>query len=242
MQLRVSEKVKGELFVKELGKTFRKGSKIPMSQDQYSASATQAAIRAGFLEVIEGETKVKLKGKYYKNIHKNAISFRCIDMSVPSGSVFFVSDQVTDDQEIWLAEQKERIEEVNAKEMIAPKKKKSSKKTPAKKKKEAAVAEEDSLVEEETSVKADQGPETKLPEEEEVENPEGSYVHDPREDAEPMKIRRVRKPDTTWADDTKEEVIKETTDLFEEDGADLNFVDNPTAKDLNFVDNNGEVS
>jgi len=252
MQVKVTEKVKGELFIRALGKTFRVNSKIPMSQEQFSDSTTQAAIRRGLLSVIGDVSEADIKGQYFLNTHKNAVSFRCIDMSVPSKAVFFVSEEFMDDSEIQLAENKGRIEKVDTPKSEVTETKSEAKETEAKKttkkktKRVSKKKKEESLVEEETSeivaeVVADQGPETNLPEFEEVETPEGSYVHDPREGAEPLKVRRVKKPEPTWADKTEEEKPK-SNDLFDDGIPDLDFVDEKRGADLDFVDQNGEVS
>lgn len=100
MKVQVTEKAKGELFVRAIGKTMRSGSIITLSDDQFYDSATQAAIQAEFLTVLDGPEKKEAKGEEYINVYKNSLSFKCIRRTIPSGATFFVCEELLDESEI----------------------------------------------------------------------------------------------------------------------------------------------
>lgn len=100
MKVQVTEKAKGELFVRAIGKTMKSGSIITLTDDQFYDSATQAAVHAGLLSIMDGPDKKESKGEEYINVYKNSLSFKCIRRTIPSGSSFFVCEELLDEPEI----------------------------------------------------------------------------------------------------------------------------------------------
>jgi len=126
MKLKVTNKAGGELFIRAVGRTYKVGATIKMTSEQYLDSTTQAAIRNGFLELLEGQTEKKPDGVFYVNIHRNELSFQSLEITVPKGARFFVPTEHVEDMEIVIAHGNGHIEladEIDAKIAAAEKKK-----------------------------------------------------------------------------------------------------------------------
>jgi hypothetical protein len=242
MKVQVTEKAKGELFIRAINKTVKAGAKVNLSEDEYQDSATQAAIQAGFLEPVDGTKVADRNGQEFINVYKNALSFKVINRSIPAGAKFFVSEEQVDDSEIQNAVDHGYIEPVGAKKTKKtvkaasaeadgsdrPKRKRSTKKSNTKTIKRVGKKDADAPSDVKVSVaKApeespmDDGPEThSMPKAAAAEVPDGMYAHDPT--GEGAQVRRVPKP----------------TDLFgDDDSGDMNFVDSTSkGEELSFVD------
>jgi len=124
MKLKVTNKAGGELFIRAVGRTYKVGATIKMTSEQYLDSTTQAAIRNGFLELLEGQTEKKPDGVFYVNIHRNELSFQSLEITVPKGARFFVPTEHVEDMEIVIAHGNGHIElaeEIDAKIAAAEK-------------------------------------------------------------------------------------------------------------------------
>lgn len=102
MKVRVTDNVKGEIRIEAMERTYPKGTEITMDDDQFLHSATQMAIRANFLEVVEGSLK-QLEGLEFRCLYKNPLSIRCIGRAIAPGEVFYVNADDIDDTEIETA-------------------------------------------------------------------------------------------------------------------------------------------
>jgi len=239
MKLKVTKKAGGELFIRAVGRTYKVGSTIKMTSEQYLDSTTQAAIRNGFLELLEGQTEKKPDGVFYANIHRNELSFQSLGITVPKGARFFVPTEHVEDMEIVIAYGNGHIElaeEIDAKIAVAerikaevkteakeePKKtkrvtkkkstKKTSKKTDTEKKDAVKKTKTVKRIKSEESFSIDPNegqPETHLPEAKKVDAPQGMYAHDPT--GEGMTVRTAEKPKPS-----PETKIKETKDSFDD--------------------------
>tara|TARA_B100000614_G_scaffold262903_1_gene299898 strand:- start:70416 stop:71252 length:837 start_codon:yes stop_codon:yes gene_type:complete len=221
MKLKVTKKAGGELFIRAVGRTYKVGATIKMTSEQYLDSTTQAAIRNGFLELLEGQTEKKPDGVFYVNVHRNELSFQSLEITVPKGARFFVPTEHVEDMEIVIAHGNGHIElaeEIDAKIAEAEKareqskadaeepkkttkrvtKKKSTKKASKKTTNKEASAKKTKTIkrlseEAPQSIDPNEGQsETHLPEAKKVEAPEGMYAHDPT--GEGMTVRTSEKP------------------------------------------------
>lgn len=251
MKVQVTKKAKGELFIRAIGKAMRVGSEITLNDDQFYDSATQAAIQAGFLDVVDGPTERTVKGEEYINVYKNSLSFKCIRRAIPSGSTFFVREELVGDHEIIVAfnagyielanpeadEEEDSVPETPKKEKPSKKtsrkrstKKSSSKKATKRIKRVGADKEADADAAE---VKVSVG---KPPEESPVEGDEPTDTH-----ALPKKSQ-VETPEGMYAHDPTGEGVSVRkasvpNDIFGDDSNDVGFVEStPDADDISFVD------
>jgi len=266
MKLKVTSKAGGELFIRAIGRTYKVGSTIKMTSEQYLDSTTQAAIRNGFLELLEGQTEKKPDGVFYVNIHRNELSFQSLEITVPKGARFFVPTEHVEDMEIVIAHGNGHIEladEIDAKIAAAaeetktepkaePKKtkrvtkKKTTKKAAKKTTEKKAATKKTKTVkrvksEEVESIDPNEGQvETNLPEAKKVDTPQGMYAHDPT--GEGMTVRTAEKPEPSSKTQTKE-AQSGFDDLFVDDsqqtGEALTFVDQEQDRER-FVQLRGE--
>tara|TARA_B100001778_G_scaffold334491_1_gene346133 strand:+ start:25675 stop:26505 length:831 start_codon:yes stop_codon:yes gene_type:complete len=251
MKVQVTKKAKGELFIRAIGKAMRVGAEITLNDDQFYDSATQAAIQAGFLDVVDGPTEKAVKGEEYINVYKNSLSFKCIRRAIPSGSTFFVREDLVGDHEIVAAfnagyieladpEPKDSKEAGSAE---TPKKEKSSKKATRKRsgkksskkstKRIKRVGSDKEADADAAEVKVSVG---KPPEESPVEGDEPTDTH-----ALPKKSQ-VEAPEGMYAHDPTGEGVSvrkasAPNDIFGDDSNDVGFVEStPDADDISFVD------
>jgi hypothetical protein len=102
MKVQISNKVTGEFRIPIMDKTFRRGSFVNMSEDEFFHSATQWAIRNEYLTVIEdadaGPTKPQ--GSEFRLVSRNSLALRCVGRTINPGEVFYVPHDKLDDGEL----------------------------------------------------------------------------------------------------------------------------------------------
>lgn len=204
MKVQITKKAKGELYIRSIGKSMKVGAMVLLSEDQYHDSETQAAIQAGFLDIVEGSTDVLTKGEEYINVYKNSLSFKCLRRSIQPGATFFVREELVDEPEIVSAfnagyiqlaepvDADDKAEETG--KTASESKAKTPKKKTAKKASKKAVkktAKKDKKIKRIDSEAESEDVETySLPEKEQAEVPVGMYAHDPT--GEGMTVRKAK--------------------------------------------------
>lgn len=102
MKVQISNQVKGEFRIPVMNKTFRRGTVVTMSEDEFFDSLTQWAIRNGYLTVVEGSESgpSKPQGAEYRLLSRNPLSLRCVGRTINPGEVFYVPHDKLDDGEL----------------------------------------------------------------------------------------------------------------------------------------------
>ena len=99
MKIKVSDSVKGEVIVKALGKTYKAGSVLEMTNEQFSEESTQWSIKKGILIPVGEFEKKENGGKKIKNVHKNAVSLSSLRKTVnPNESIFVSAEDLENNQ------------------------------------------------------------------------------------------------------------------------------------------------
>lgn len=119
MRVRVTDKVKGNLFIRAIKKTVSRGTTVILTDDQFHDSMTQTAVLMGFLEPLDEVEDFEIKGLKYRNLLKNALSLKCLKRTVPANASFFVPDEFLDTDEIHTALSLGYIEQEEDNEVVA---------------------------------------------------------------------------------------------------------------------------
>lgn len=230
MKVQVTEKVKGECRIPIMDKTFGRGRKIDMSEDQFFDSATQWMIRAGYLTIIEDAVSgpSKPRGDEFRLVSKNCLTLRCVGRSINPDEVFYVPQDKLDDGELAL---------VLDRGMVV---KESDFKKSQENKTEAADAVEEVAAKEEKPVEKTVITKTTVSKENAAKNkiPESMHVHVPEAVKNDVKPKTVpgRTPIMLDLDEHSKEDEMSFVDA-EQTAAKLN----KSAKTTNVASNNDEV-
>jgi hypothetical protein len=99
MKVQISKSFKGELYIKSKNKTFKTGTKIYLSDEEFYDSFTQSLISKGWLVALEEYEKGESKLIRLRSKKKNPMIFQVIKRAVNPNEIFYIpTDQFSNGQ------------------------------------------------------------------------------------------------------------------------------------------------
>lgn len=93
MKVQISTQLKGELFVRAKNKTFKSGTKINLTNEEFFDSFTQSLVSKGWLVPLESYEKEAIKIRKLRSKKKNPMVFQIIKRAINPNEVFSVTEE-----------------------------------------------------------------------------------------------------------------------------------------------------